>query len=876
MKIRINEFGGISPKTNPRYLGAGGAQIARNVEAMGQSVKPIRGLSSPVTVQGSLGTLAVKTLYRFGQDTRDGSGYWMGSPYDLNICRSQIAGDEMEWTFFTSYSAANPAGFPKMFNSVTKADPARHYRLGIPAPWGEADEADPTKTQAVTVTTTTGGPMLYITKETWSQFSATGLTIWFQDERPSATDGSWPDRPWSPQRRPETVAVSLAGIGTAPNKLLYIRDQINAAAFTHEVDAVADESNETLSVVTGLWYRSYTLYLAWGGYWEHETQLLTAPHPNFPGQTYNYIPRTHPTNGNLGWEKFKQKYGFKLIIDNFRLPDPESFDTTKLDLPNVVMPIDIPADGTTLTKAQLALAIRMSQWGGGDQCPAIPFFFGAPPEGKVCAYPVSAQSENVAVFYNDGNHDYDSNDDPLAQYEFRYSFITYVDEDHGVLSAVAATEADETRVYAWTWVCDTSQLTGMADSALVIESAPSPPSKSIDVSPTGSVVTLTFPNTVSTAGYTNEAGANPENVIVTGKRIYRATAGEYLFVAEVDQATTTFIDTVPADALGEVMPSLDWGLAPSQMQGLINLPNGVMAGFVGRDVYFCDPYRPYAWPSAYQQTLDYPVVGFGRMDTTLVALTTGSPYTIQGSSPDYAVVVKSDLEQACVSKRSIVSMGGAVYYASPDGLMALMSGSSKILTEGLFTREQWQALQPATIHAYGFENKYIAFHDAATVNGETYYGFVFDMTTGQFTQHTLSGVTAGFNDLVSDTLYLATGTSLVTWGGGDYLTARWKSKKFSLPQITGFMCGQVEGENYTGLKCAVYRDGVKVPSELAGDALTAGGYRLDPRYPFRLTSNQQGRDWEIDLTWTATISKTATAPEVFHAAIAQAMSEIAR
>ena len=858
MKLAIQSFGGISPKTNPRYLAEGGAQIAKNVEALGQSVKPIKGLSGAVTVQGTLGATAPKTLYRFGQDVRDGLSYWLGSPYEIDICRSQIAGDEMEWTFMTTYSSENQAGYPKMFNSVTKTDTARHYRLGIPAPWGEEDEEDPTKTQALVPDATTGGPMIYIEKETWSQFSATGLTLWFKDERTSVNpNNTWPDRQYEFPRLVESRTVGLAGIDSAPDKLKYIQQQINATAFTFDVEAIINESAETLTVISSVDYKNYVLYLAWGGYREVESTLSTFDY-------HEFIP--YGTLGNVGWINFRKKYGFQIIIDNYREPEDGSPPGTgNTNMPDFIMTFDLPKDGSgedALTKSDLAGIIKTSQWGG---CQGSLEQYPSP--GKICAYTLVV-GDGVCLAYDDNNTD------TKAKYEIRFAYKTYVDEDHGVLSAAAAMEEDETRVYAWTWICDTSLLTGMEDSALVIESAPSPPSKSVDVSPTTSTVALVFPDTVSTLGYTDEDGLNPENVIVTGKRIYRATAGEYLFVAEIDKATTTFIDTVPADALGVPLPSMDWGLAPSEMQGLINLPNGVMAGFVGRDVYFCDPYRPYAWPSAYQQTLDYPVVGFGRMDTTLVALTTGSPYTIQGSSPEFAVVVKSDLEQACVSKRSIVSMGGAVYYASPDGLMALMSGGSKVLTEGMFTREQWQALKPTTIHAYGFENKYIAFHDAATVNGETYYGFIFDMTTGQFTQHTISGVTAGFNDLVSDTLYLATGTNLVTWGGGDYLTARWKSKKFSLPQITGFMCGQVEAENYTGLQCAVYRDGVKAATQLTADALTGAGVRVDGRYPFRLEA-KQGRDWELVLTWSEAVAKSAAAPEVFNVALAQSMSEIA-
>ena len=862
MKLAIQSFQGIAPKLNPRYLPEGGAQVARNVEALGQSVKPIRGLSTARTYTGVLGSTPVQSLYRFGQDTKDGSGYWLGAPYAVDTCRSQIAGDEMEWTFYTDYSAANLDGYPKIYSTVTKNDTARHYRLGIPAPWGEKDEEDPTKTQALVPDTTNGGPLIYIEKSTWSQFSTTGLTIWFKDERTSVNpDNTWPDYQYTFPRLVEYRSVSLAGIASASDKLKYIQQQINATAFTHGIEAIVNESAETVTVTSSVEYANYVMYLAWGGYREVESTLSTYDY-------HEFIPRG--TLGNVGWINFRKKYGFQIIIDNYRDPeDGAPPGTGNTNIADLVMSFELAKDGSggnALTKSDLAGIIKTSQWGG---CQGSLEQYPSP--GKICAYTLVA-SDGVFLAYDDNNTD------TKAKYEIRFAYKTYVDEDHGVMSAKAATEQDETRVYAWTWICDTSLLAGMDDSALVIESAPSPPSKSIEVSPTGSVVTLTFPDTVSTAGYTDEGGQNPENVVVTGKRIYRTTAGEYLFVAEIGKATTAFIDTVPADALGAPLPSIDWGLAPSEMQGLINLPNGVMAGFVGRDVYFCDPYRPYAWPSAYQQTLDYPVVGFGRMDTTLVALTTGSPYTIQGSSPEFAVVVKSDLEQACVSKRSIVSMGGAVYYASPDGLMALMSGGSKILTEGMFTREQWQALKPTTLHAYGFENKYIAFHDAATVNGETYYGFVLDMSTGQFTQHTISGVTAGCNDLVSDTLYLVksgTAPTLVTWGEGDYLTARWKSKKFSLPQITGFVCGQVECENYTGLKCAIYRDGVKVPSELTNDALTAGGYRLDARYPFRLVSGQQGRDWEIDLTWTSAIDKAQPAPEVFHAAIAQAMSEVA-
>jgi hypothetical protein len=90
---------------------------------------------------------------------------------------------------------------------------------------------------------------------------------------------------------------------------------------------------------------------------------------------------------------------------------------------------------------------------------------------------------------------------------------------------------------------------------------------------------------------------------ITHRRIYRATSGVFLFVAEIAVATSSYSDSIVAEDLGEELPSLTWLPPPDTLKGLINLPGGVMAGFTGRDVYFCDPYHPQAWPVQYMQSL---------------------------------------------------------------------------------------------------------------------------------------------------------------------------------------------------------------------------------------------------------------------------------
>lgn len=388
----------------------------------------------------------------------------------------------------------------------------------------------------------------------------------------------------------------------------------------------------------------------------------------------------------------------------------------------------------------------------------------------------------------------------------------------------------ENRVYTWTWV--------NKEAGYEMESAPAPASTAVDVYP-GQTVDLT--------GFPAVPGGE---YVVTHRRIYRAVAGVYLFVAEITAATNTFNDNVDADALGEELPSLNWSEPPAGLSGLTNLPNGMMAGFSGRDVYFCEPYRPYAWPETYMQTVDYPVVGLGRMDTTLAVMTTGVPYLMQGSSPDTVAVVKSDLEQACVSKRSIVSFGSAVVYAAPDGLMMLSPNGSRIITENLFSYKQWQAyFKPESIHAYANDNKYIAFYDTGTVSG----GFVYDMTSGQFILHDIYAAT-GFRDLQRDKLFLAFADRTVkAWEQGTNKSYVWRSKKFTYPQITGFSCAQLEAEAYP-MTVKIYIDGILQYTK-----------SVDSRAPFRLPP-KVGRDWEMQIEGTN---------EVFAVNLAHSPTELA-
>lgn len=405
--------------------------------------------------------------------------------------------------------------------------------------------------------------------------------------------------------------------------------------------------------------------------------------------------------------------------------------------------------------------------------------------------------------------------------------------DAGTLPADTDSLTEETRLYTYTFVYKV----GGRD----IESAPAPGSNLVDIYPGQSANLYDF-QTPSLA---------------THYRIYRSTAGVYLFVAEISLATGTaatstnpYEDDVDPELLAEELPSLYWAEPPTNLAGLINMPNGVMAGFVGRDVYFCEPYVPHAWPEKYRQALDYPVVGLGRMDTTLAVLTKGTPYFIQGSHPDSVVVVKSDLEQACASKRSIVSFNNSVFYCSPDGLIALTPSGSRNITDSMFTKEQWQELvDPTSVTADHYESRYIGFYN----NGIDSGSFIFDTISNSFVLSTsTTNPTATFQSLRNDKLYVAVAGNIKEWDAGSNLTYTWRSKIFPMTKPLSMSCAQVEAEAYP-VTAKIYADGTLLHTQTVAN-----------RNPFRLPV-KVARDWEVELSGTN---------EVFTFAMAQSMEEL--
>lgn len=336
---------------------------------------------------------------------------------------------------------------------------------------------------------------------------------------------------------------------------------------------------------------------------------------------------------------------------------------------------------------------------------------------------------------------------------------------------------------------------------------------------------------------------------ITHRRFYRTSTGSqgtnYYYVGTHAVASTSFLDDVLAEGLGEVLPSMTWDVPPDGLEGMIALANGMNAAFLGKDIYFSEPYKPHAWPADYQQSVDYPVVGLAKFGTGMIALTKGVPYIFSGTHPGSMGMQPLDFSQACVSRRSISRFGNGVLYASPDGLAYVGTDGSRVVTEPLMTRKEWYALcDSTTLHGYEHDGRYYGFHSTG--------GFIFDPMAGANALTTHDVVAhAGYVDLQSDALYYVINDSVFRMHTGAATIYTWKSKVFVAPKLATPGFAQVIADDYTSLTFKLYADGALKQTKTVTSKL-----------PFRLPAGYRGMKFEIELTGTSRVTGVFVADSI--------------
>lgn len=353
---------------------------------------------------------------------------------------------------------------------------------------------------------------------------------------------------------------------------------------------------------------------------------------------------------------------------------------------------------------------------------------------------------------------------------------------------------DETRAYVYTFVNEWGE-----------ESAPSPAS---DPS-TGDIAGTWALSGLETA-FTGGLTPNP----LAKVRIYRTVVGtasvDYRFVTELDPPTATYSDngdgtpdgggyitSVDQIALNEPLPSLGWTTPPTGLRGLVNMANGIMVGFVGRDLYFSEPYRPHSFPIEYSVSVDSEIIGLGVYQSGVVVCTTANPYVATGTHPRSISLTRLDDVEPCLSQRSIVNSIEGVLYASQNGLIMVNQSGAYNVTEPLMTRNEWRdEYSPATSRSAADGSRILTFTSASV-------GWLFSPAEplGQIVNLSgFSDVTGVQTDPFTGEAYIISRDVVFLWNPTTTTpqSYTWRSKEFEVPKPINMGAYRIQYQDVIG------------------------------------------------------------------------------
>jgi hypothetical protein len=414
----------------------------------------------------------------------------------------------------------------------------------------------------------------------------------------------------------------------------------------------------------------------------------------------------------------------------------------------------------------------------------------------------------------------------------------------------------ETVYYTFTWVWN-----GASE-----ESAPSPASLPFTcrVDDTLNVGNFGTPPTLPTEV--------PAGAAIIGMRVYRTKTGD---VGDTDfflvyDGTTAAAIVDNRSLLGEPLETTEWVPPDTAITTLTVMWNGMLAGIVGGKVRFCEPFVHYAWPLRYEiSPPDASAVALGRWEQNLLVLTTAKPLLVTGTAPDSLDEQPLEIGEACIAPRGVVSFGHGVAWPSTDGLIYFGNGGGKNLTAGIFTRDDWQALNPSTMVASQYMGAYVCFYtDGSSVRR----GFMIDPLNPTGVYFLDTGYDAMWFDELQDKLYILNGTNVQKWdAGASAMTATFRSKTLETPPSTmGALRVDADAFPVTvKVDAGPFTSGQATAIAAAsGGLLTSTGtavrytVTLNDRDPVRLPGGFRATDWVVQVETTLPVQTVILANNI--------------
>jgi hypothetical protein len=430
--------------------------------------------------------------------------------------------------------------------------------------------------------------------------------------------------------------------------------------------------------------------------------------------------------------------------------------------------------------------------------------------------------------------------------------ITQPDTAHKLtVTATGGTPPDEVpwiaRSYLYTFVNDFGE-----------ESAPNAPSDVVEGASNGTWTISVLP----TAPPAATSGRNYPPV--TKLRLYRTVVGlqtgaSFYMVREwvyaTDPPPASYVDTsLDLDIIDSpTLISTLWVNPPEGVDGLVSLPGGMMVGFTGSTIHFCEPYRPHAWPAIYDQSVLYDIVALTVWNQSLAILTSGYISAGTGNSPVNYTINQTQVAEPCISRGSVVTTLQGVVYSSQNGLVITNYFSAEIISLDTMSKDMWlTAYHGDTIIGARHRAEYIAIHRDG--------GFIFDVTgkkSGWNLVTSINNATSIWNDEYQGNTWVMVDGNVYLWDNAsmDKQTYRWLSKQFYAPMPISLGAAHVTSSRRVDDPLppdpsGILPDGVRARFRIfAGTdfALVMERDIVAPTDIFRLPSGFRAFDWQIEL-----------------------------
>lgn len=380
------------------------------------------------------------------------------------------------------------------------------------------------------------------------------------------------------------------------------------------------------------------------------------------------------------------------------------------------------------------------------------------------------------------------------------------------------------------------------------ESGPSPASAAVTVAD-GTAITVsgfTYPDV--TYGVVSVRIYRTSTVWRAGSEKEQEPGTDFVLVGTVGVGTTSFVDTVLENKLGEAITTEDNREPPADLRHIRYLRGtGVLTGVTTNQVHFSRPYQPSNWPAEYDLTLPYNIVNAVTLGNMLFVSTDSYPFVIKGAPSceahqcrDVTEVLTPLPDISCGHTHGAIATPFGMVYSSKDGLV-LVDASAKfqIITSAWFSTDDWVKLRPDTVRLAYWRGYLVCATDVIT--------FMLEIDNGTYNDVKISNLVTISDrpvDMVvtqSDELIMLQDDVCYQWNAGKtYRDYKWTSREL------GF------GGNSSPTTAKVMTDGITLKL-VAPDGSHIYERFVPDETPVRLKRLGRNRNWRLSLEGKGTV-----------------------